>query len=175
MNFLRWAAEQNMNNYFVDWKVISHPDFPGQKVEVGGIAPFKMLNPPVAMVGEVAKKNTDFIVNLAKMQASIKLVNLKSEAVGKGMTRITVDVYNQGTLPTHTQMGARSRWLQPIRVEVKVGNGQEVVSGRRIMTMSSVDGDGFQQFTWLVKGSGSVEVEAGAPHAGIDKVTVNLK
>ena len=175
VNFLRWAAEQNMNNYFVDWKEISHPDFPGQKVEVGGIAPFKMLNPPVSMVGDVANKNTQFIVDLVKMQASVKLINVKSEAVGKDMTRITVDVYNEGTLPTHTDMGTRSRWLRPIAVQVKLNNGQEVISGRRIMTMSNIAGDGSQQFTWLVKGKGSVEVEAGAPHAGIDKVTVNLK
>ncbi|WP_323755792.1 M14 family metallopeptidase [Roseivirga sp.] len=175
VNFLRWAAQENLSNYFVDWKEISHPDFPNQKVEVGGIAPFKMNNPPMSMVGDASKKNNDFIVELVGMQADVKLVNLKSEAVGKGMTRITVDVYNAGTLPTHTQMGTRSRWLMPIRVEVKLGKDQEVISGRRIMTINNLDGDGAQQFTWLVKGNGSVLIEAGAPHAGVDNVTVNLK
>ncbi|KYG72217.1 zinc carboxypeptidase [Roseivirga ehrenbergii] len=175
VNFLRWAAQENLNNYFVDWKEISHPDFPNQKVEVGGIAPFKMNNPPMSMVADASKKNNDFIVELVGMQADVKLVNLKSEAVGKGMTRITVDVYNAGTLPTHTQMGTRSRWLMPIRVEVKLGKDQEVISGRRIMTINNLDGDGSQQFTWLVKGKGSVQIEAGAPHAGTDNVSVNLK
>ncbi len=175
VNFLRWAAQENLSNYFVDWKEISHPDFPNQKVEVGGIAPFKMNNPPMSMVADASKKNNDFIVELVGMQADVKLLNLKSEAVGKGMTRITVDVYNAGTLPTHTQMGTRSRWLRPIVVEVKLGKDQEVISGRRIMTINNLDGDGSQQFTWLVKGKGSVQIEAGAPHAGIDNVTVNLK
>lgn len=175
VNFLRWAAQENLSNYFVDWKEISHPDFPNQKVEVGGIAPFKMNNPPMSMVADASKKNNDFIVELVGMQADVKLVNLKSEAVGKGMTRITVDVYNAGTLPTHTQMGTRSRWLRPIVVEVKLGKDQEVISGRRIMTINNLEGDGSQQFTWLVKGKGSVQIEAGAPHAGIDNVTVNLK
>ncbi|MFT6827571.1 MAG: hypothetical protein ACI9Z3_000317 [Roseivirga sp.] len=175
VNFLRWAAQQELDNYFVDWKEITHPDFPNQKVEVGGIAPFKMNNPPMAMVEGASKKNNDFIVELVKMQADVKLVNLKSEAVGKGMTRITVDVYNAGTLPTHTQMGARSRWIRPIRVELKLSNGQEVVSGRRIETIDNLNGDGSQQFTWLVKGKGSVQIEAGAPHAGVDNITVNLK
>ncbi|KOF04214.1 peptidase [Roseivirga seohaensis] len=175
VNFLRWAAQENLSNYFVDWKEISHPDFPNQKVEVGGIAPFKMNNPPMSMVADASKKNNDFIVELVGMQADVKLINLKSEAVGKGMTRITVDVYNAGTLPTHTQMGTRSRWLRPIVVEVKLGKDQEVISGRRIMTINNLEGDGSQQFTWLVKGKGSVQIEAGAPHAGIDNVTVNLK
>ena len=175
VNYLRWAAQENIQDYFVEWTAMTHPDFPNQKVEVGGIAPFKMLNPPIAMVGDVAKKNTDFIVDLADMQASVKLMNLKSESVGKGMTRITVDVYNAGTLPTHTEMGARSRWLRPIRVEVKLSNGQEVISGRRIMTMSNIAGDDSQQISWLIKGKGSIEIEAGAPHAGTDNATVNLK
>lgn len=175
VNFLRWAAEQNMNNYFVEWKEISHPDFPNQKVEVGGLVPFKMHNPPVAIVNDAAKKNTDFIVNLVGMQADVQLINLKSEAVGKGMTRITVDLYNAGSLPTHTEMGTRSRWLRPLKVELKLGNGQQIISGRKIEMVNSLSGDGSRQFTWLVKGNGSVEIEAGAPHAGIDKVSVNLK
>lgn len=175
VNFLRWAAQENIQDYAVAWEEMDHPDFPDQKVEVGGIAPFKMLNPPIEMVGDVAKKNTDFIVSLADMQADVKLMNLRSEAVGKGMTRITVDVYNAGTLPTHTQMGTRSRWLRPIRVEVKLSNGQEVVSGRKVVTMSSLAGDGSQQVSWLIKGKGSIEIEAGAPHAGTDNATVNLK
>lgn len=175
VNFLRWAAQENLDNYFSEWKEISHPDFPNQKVEVGGIAPFKMNNPPMAMVDDASKKNNEFIVDLVGMQADVKLINLKSEAVGKGMTRITVDVYNAGTLPTHTQMGTRSRWLRPIKVEVKLDNGQEILSGRRINMINNIDGDGSVQFTWLVKGKGSVQIEAGAPHAGIDNMSVNLK
>jgi hypothetical protein len=175
VNFLRWAAQEKIENYFVDWKAMDHPDFPGQKVEVGGIAPFKMLNPPFKMIDGVAKKHNEFIVGLAAIQSNVQLLNLKSEAVGKGMTRITVDVYNAGTLPSHGEMGTRSRWLRPIKVELKLANGQEVISGRRISTIDKLDGDASQQFTWLVKGKGSVEIEAGAPHAGTSKTTVNLK
>jgi hypothetical protein len=175
VNFVRWAAQEKLDNYFVDWKEISHPDFPNQKVEVGGIAPFKMNNPPLKFVEDAFKKNTDFIVDLAAMQADVKLVNLKSEAVGKGMTRITVDVYNAGALPTHTDMGTRSRWLRPVKVEMMLGNGQEIISGRRIQMVDNIEGDGAVQFTWLVKGKGSVQIEAGAAHAGMDKLSVNLK
>jgi Zinc carboxypeptidase len=175
VNFLRWAAQENLNNYFVDWTTVDHPDFPGMKVEVGGVAPYKMTNPPFGLIDDVADQHNDFIAELSAMQADVRLLNLKSESVGKGMTRITVDVYNAGTLPTHTEMGGRSRWLRPIRVEVKLSSGQEVISGRRISTIRSLSGDGSQQFSWLVKGKGSVDIEAGAPHAGIDKATVKLK
>jgi len=175
VNLLRWAEQEGLDGYFVDWKEMDHPDFPGQKVEVGGIAPFKMLNPPYAMVSEVADKHTQYIVELAGLQASVALINLKVEEVGKGLTRITVDLYNGGTLPTHSQMGARSKWLNRLKVTLKLGRGQEVVSGRPVQLINSVGGDNSQTLTWLVKGKGSLDIEAGAPHVGNDKLTVNLK
>lgn len=175
VNFLRWAAQEGLSNYFVEWTEIQHPDFPGQKVEVGGIAPFKMMNPPISMIDEVAKKHNEFIVKLASMQSDVQLVNLKTEAVGKGLTRVTVDLYNPGSLPTHSEMGTRSKWLRRIKVEVKLGNGQEIVSGTKIEMFSSLDGDEARKLTWLIKGSGSLQIEAGAAHAGNDQITVNLK
>lgn len=175
VNFLRWAAQEGIADYFTDWKSVSHPDFPGKTVEVGGISPFKMMNPPVSMIDGVSDKHNQFIAELAGMQAGLQMVNLKTESVGKGLTRITVDVYNPGTLPTHTQMGARSRWLRNTKVELQLSNGQEVISGRKIQMLGSIGGDSSEQLTWLVKGSGSLTIEAGAPHLGFVSTNLNLK
>ena len=175
VNFLRWAEQEGLSNYFVEWTEIEHPDFPGKKVEVGGIAPFKMMNPPVSMIDEVAEKHNEFILQLASLQSDVELVNLQTEEVSKGLTRITVDLYNPGTLPTHSQMGERSKWLRRVKVELKLGNGQEIVSGRKIELISSIQGDESRTLTWLVRGKGSLEISAGAAHAGNDQLTVNLK
>ena len=175
VNYLRWASENDIADYFVEWTEIDHPDFPGMKVEVGGIAPFKMLNPPVSMIDEVADKHNEFIMQLASLHAELEMVNLTTESVGKDMTRITVDLYNGGTLPTHSQMGERSKWMQRIKVSMTLGNGQQLVSGRPIQMISSIDGDRSQQLTWLVKGKGSVSITAGAAHIGSSSATVNLK
>ncbi len=175
VNFLRWAQQEGLSNYFVDWTEIDHPDFPGKKVEIGGIAPFKMMNPPMEMIDEITEKHNEFIVKLASLQSDVKLINLKTEEVGKGLTRITVDLYNSGTLPTHSEMGTRSKWLQRLKVEVMLGSGQEIVSGRKIQLVSSVQGDESMTMTWLVRGKGSLQISAGAPHAGNDQIAVNLK
>jgi hypothetical protein len=127
------------------------------------------------MIDNAAQKHNEFILKLASMQSDVQLVNLKTEAVGKVLTRVTVDLYNPGTLPTHSQMGTRSKWLRRIKVEVKLGNGQEIVSGTKIQMFSSLDGDESRQLTWLVKGKGSLQIEAGAAHAGTDQISVNLK
>jgi hypothetical protein len=175
VNYLNWAKKENISNAFVDWKQVSHPDFPGQKVEIGGIAPYKMINPPFKMVTDISKKHTDFILELAKMQPNITLQNLSTESVGNGLTRISVDVHNSGILPTHTQMGSRSRWLRKIKVELKLNKNQQIISGQEITLVNNIDGDSSQKFSWLIKGKGNVQLEAGTSHTGSDSATIKLK
>ena len=44
-----------------------------------------------------------------------------------------------------------------------------------ITLVNSIDGDSSVKFTWLVKGKGSVKIEAGTSHTGIDTKTIRLK
>ncbi len=174
-NFLQWANKEGIKNAFVPWKEIKHPDFPNQKVEVGGIAPYVMDNPPFNKVDEISEKHTNFIVALTKMQPKVVLQNLKAEAVDGGFTRITVDVHNKGLIPTHTDMGKRSRWLRRIKVALNTSKSQEIISGKKITLLESIDGDSSVQFSWLVNGKGAVTIEAGASHTGITTAKVQLK
>ena len=174
-NFLQWAKQEGIQNAFVPWTEIKHPDFPNNKVEVGGISPYIMYNPPFKMVEGISKKHTDFIVELTKMQQNVVLENIQTESVGSGITRITVDVHNKGLLPTHTDMGKRSRWLRRVKVAIGLKKNQELISGRKITLLTSIDGDSSVKFTWLVKGKGSVNIEAGTSHTGTDTTTINLK
>jgi len=175
VNYLKWAEKESIRDAFVNWKQVNHPDFPNQKVEVGGIAPYKMINPPYKMVAEISKKHTDFILELAKIQPNITLQNITSEAVGNGITRISVDVHNSGLLPTHTEMGKKSRWLRKIRVAVTLTKNQQIISGQEITLVTSIDGDSTKEFSWLIKGNGSVRIEAGTSHTGSDSATIKLK
>src|SRR5690606_36100125 len=45
-NFLTWAQKEGINDVFIPWTAVTHPDFPNQKVEVGGIKPFVKHTPP---------------------------------------------------------------------------------------------------------------------------------
>lgn len=172
--FLQWAEKEGITDVFIDWKEVQHPDFPDQKVEIGGIAPFKMVNPPYAMVDSIAKKHTDFVLEVVKMQPSVQFNNLKQEALGNDLTRITVDLYNAGLLPTHTEMGVKSRWMRKVNVRLKLLKGQEIISGNKYQRLDTIKEDGKMQLTWLIKGKGKLEIEAGAPHTGIKKMTINL-
>jgi hypothetical protein len=172
-NYLRWARQQGITNTFSEWKPVQHLDFPGQKVEVGGIDPFVLFTPPYKLVPDLVKKNTEFLVKLAGYQPEIDIVNIKTEKLGSNMTRVTIDIINKGALASHSKLGERSYWVKRINVKVNAGNNQ-VLSGKKIQTLTSLEGYGSQQLTWLIKGTGKVTIEAGSPTTGSKTIDVTL-
>jgi hypothetical protein len=172
-NYLRWAQQQGITNTFTDWKPIQHPDYPNQKVEVGGLDPFVLINPPYKMVADIVKKHTDFLVKLADQQPEIDIVNFKTEKLGNGLTRVSLDVINRGGLSTHSKLGERSYFLKKLKVAVKTDK-QEIVGGRKITLLNSMDASGSQSFSWLIKGTGKISIEVGCPTAGVKNVEITL-
>jgi hypothetical protein len=171
-NYLAWSDSLGWNS-FVPWTEVKHPDFPNQKVEVGGIKPFVMVNPPFEKVGEIAKEHTDFILKLAEMQPKLEFHNLKTESLGNGLTRVTVDLFNNSPLPTHSEMGARSRWLRKVRIDMEVP-ADKIVSGDKIKLVDSMGAFEKTTLSWIIRGTGTVTIKAGASHTGFATQSVKL-
>ena len=173
-SYLRWATSQGITNTFTPWKPVNHPDFPGQMVEVGGLDPFVLQNPPYKMVDAIVAKHTDFLMELSNMAPKLDLVNVKTEKVADGLTRITLKVMNIGDLPTYTKVGDRSYFLKKIVVKVNTNANQTFVSGRKVQTLESIQGKDATELTWLIKGSGKVTIEADSPTTGSKSIEVSL-
>jgi hypothetical protein len=142
-------------------------------VEVGGVKPFVMVNPAYEKVGEIAKEHTDFILKLAEMQPKLEFHNLKTEALGNGLTRVTVDLFNNSPLPTHSEMGARSRWLRKVRIDLDA-TADKIVSGDKIKLVDSMGAFEKTTLSWIIRGTGTVTIKAGASHTGFATQTVKL-
>ncbi|MGF1925153.1 MAG: M14 family metallopeptidase [Bacteroidia bacterium] len=173
-SYLRWAASQGIANTFTPWKAVTHPDFPGQTVEVGGLDPFVLINPPYKLVDGIVSKHTDFLVALAGMAPKLDLVSVKTEKVSDGLTRVTLKVMNTGDLPTYTRIGDRSYFLKKILVKLNLNTNQTVVSGRKTQTIESIQGKDTKELTWLIKGTGKVMIDAGSPTTGNKSIEVTL-
>jgi hypothetical protein len=172
--YLRWAKSKGITNTFTEWKVLNHPDFPGQTVEVGGLDPFVLENPPYQLVEGIVKKHTDFVLSLAAMAPQIDLIGLKTEKVEGGLSRVSVKVVNTGILPTLTKIGEKSYFLKKIAVKINTGTGQTVLSGRKNQLLEAIPGKGFTELSWLIKGSGKISIEAGSPSSGSKIIDVSL-
>jgi hypothetical protein len=173
-NYIRWAAQQGLPDEFTPWKKITHPDFPGQVVEVGGLDPFALINPPYKYVDSICQSHTNFIVKLATLQPEIDIINVKTEKLAGGITRITATIVNKGALPTHSKLGERNYWVKRIGLRLGLAGNQLLISGKKIQALNALEGFGSQEISWLVKGSGSVTLEAGSPTTGTKKTDVRL-
>lgn len=172
-NFLAWAQQEGIDDVFVPWTEVDHPDFPNQKVEVGGIKPFVMTTPPYSMVDSLADAHTDFVVKLAEMKPQLEFHNLQTEKMDGGLTRITVDVFNNSPLPTHSAMGERSRWLQ--KLQVTIGKDKkDIIAGDSLKLFSKLEAFEKQTLTWIIRGGGTANVKVGAPHTGYATMNVKL-
>lgn len=172
--YLAWADSQGLQNTFTPWKAVKHPNFPDQTVEVGGIDPYALNNPPYKMVPEIVTKHTDFLVSLAQMAPSIEILNVKTEKVGDGLTRVTLSIKNQGELSTYTKIGDKSYFLKKLLVKVNTTGNQSVVTGKKSQTLESLQGKESKELTWLISGSGKLSISAGSPTTGEKSTTVSL-
>ena len=173
-NYLRWASQQNAGNVFTEWKTIQHPDFPNQKVEVGGIDPFAQTTPPYSLVADLVKKHSNFLMKLAAAQPEVDIVNVRTEKLASGLTRITLDVINKSALPSHAKLGERSYWVKRINVKVNNNSSQSIISGKKIQLLNALEGYSSKQLTWLIKGTGKIIIEAGSPTTGTKTIEVTL-
>ncbi|MGM9507835.1 M14 family metallopeptidase [Larkinella sp. GY13] len=175
VKFLKWADANNVREVFVNWQPIEHPDFPGRKAEVGGIAPFAKLNPPVSFLNEIADKHLKFMTAFVRQMPVIEVVNLRTESLSGGLTRVTAQVINRGLLPTGSEIGDRVRFVPKMKVELRTGNGQTVVSGRKRILRSPMAAGESMEVTFLVSGTGRATLEAGNAMTGLKSIDITLK
>ncbi|MFN3316505.1 MAG: peptidase M14, partial [Raineya sp.] len=155
---------------------INHPDFPNKKAEVGGIAPFAKLNPPTSFLQETIQKHSKFFIDFATLMPAIQIANVRTEAVSSGLTRITVDVHNKGHFPTHSELGERTRHVDKLKIELIHNKNQTIVAGRKMeVYRKAMAGGEKMEFSWLVAGSGSVQIQVSAATLGKESINVNLK
>ncbi len=175
LNFLRWAEDKGLENIFVPWETIGeHPDFPGRTVEVGGIVPFAMKNPPYSMADTIAEKHFAFVAEVAALRPIIDIINIETERVGRNLHRITADIINKGTFPSASQTGEKVRWVQKSVLRLETKEGQSILSGKPVEVLGAIEGRSSLQRSWLIRGSGSVVIRAGAEASGIREVTIDL-
>lgn len=176
IRFLNWAERNDHGKLWVDWTEYEHPDFPDQKVEIGGMVPYANVLPPYTMVDSIAGAHIEFVHDLAYMLPRMELRNVKVEKLEGDISRITVDLYNAGTLPTHTALGQRSSWVRKPMVELILNPDEEqyVLAGKPVQIMGPIAGDQTVKLSWLVWGEGSLVLKAGSPICGFAQQVIEL-
>ena len=173
--FLKYASENIEENVFIEWKEIDHPDFPGKTVEVGGIKPFVLYNPPENILEEVIEYNYLFLLDAAKLHPEIELLDLKTEKLDKNLSRVTVTLHNKGIFATASQLGEQVKWVRKIRVELSSDSDFQLMSGKKIIISERLKANESREYSWLINGSGGFTISAGAVNCGMDDVSFTIR
>jgi hypothetical protein len=173
--FLRFAEKNKINDAFIPWTEISHPDFPGKKAEIGGIKPFALINPPADTLNALISKNYKFITSIAAMHPELEFLDIKTENAGENIFRLTLKVHNKGIFSTCAEVGNINTFTRIMRISLDPTKGQVILSGEKVQRINRLEGDSSTEFSWLITGRGAVKVTAGALNTGIITSTFELK
>lgn len=173
-DYLKWA-DANAVKSFVPWTKIEHPDFPGKNVEVGGLIPYALHNPPVQFLDSAAIRHQAFFTDYLKAMPRTEIVNTKIESLGNGVNRVTVTLINKGLLPTYPEIGDRVRYVYKVSCKLILSQGQTLISGKMNNYRSALDAGQSEEYSWLINGKGKITVEGGSPTSGISNLELTLK
>jgi hypothetical protein len=176
-NDYRWLKANNPAG-FVEWTPVQGMMIDGAQVEVGGFAPFALLNPAGAQLDSLAMKHTAFVSDLARMLPSITVQAVNVTEVGPRVYRVRAMIQNNGFLPSNAAIGVRSRLPQRVRVELQLGNDQQLSSGRKMQYVNAIPGSGgTETFEWVIVGApnSTLTLNVGSPHAGLSSQSITLR
>jgi hypothetical protein len=178
VNALNWMAREKIDG-FVPWTPIQHPDFPGRKVEVGGFKPFVLLNPPAKELDPLADRQTDFVLELARLMPRLQISEARAEPLGGGIQRISVTVENTGYLATASAMGQLSGEVFPLLLRLDAPKGSQYLKGTPRTELERIRGGDKVRWTWLIRPPegkpGHANIRVSAPAVGSTTATLELK
>ena len=138
--FLDWLR-QHAPDQFVPWQPIEHPDFPEQRVEVGGYAPYAKLLPPSQFLEELADQHAQFLSSLPARLPRLHLRRSRIEALGNDLYDITIEIENTGFLPTALAQGDLAREVHSTRLFLYL-SAQAFLTGAPRTLLGPIAGSG---------------------------------
>ncbi|MEW6238335.1 MAG: M14 family metallopeptidase [Candidatus Omnitrophota bacterium] len=175
LEYLKWLDE-NAPDYFIPWKSVKHPDYPNQKAEIGGFAPYAKTLPPAEFLPQLAEKHAEFLMQLLKKLPRIRIQDIEIKALEQNVFEIEVKVENAGFLPTILAHGERTGEIFPTRLETNLPAGAFLAGSPRARVGALHGSGGIEEIRYIVKAPAGTKVEFTliSAQAGRDARTVVL-
>ncbi|MBL8858016.1 MAG: hypothetical protein JNL28_05905 [Planctomycetes bacterium] len=173
---LHWLDAHGEGARFVPWKPFAHPEL-GQ-VEIGGFAPYALIEPPDSERDEIANKNFDYLVELAGLLPRVKLVDTRAKDLGDGLWNVECVLVNDSMLPLSSALAQRTRAVRPARVTLALPQGAQLLAGNVQELVSELAGSGGRkELRWLVRGKepSAIRVLVDTDHAGAVSAVPEVK
>lgn len=174
LQYINWAEQNSIEDYYVDWTEIDHPDFSGMKAEVGGFKPFVRYNPPKDYLKPVIEDHYNFLNEVVSRMPRFEIQGIVIDKLDKDTYRVRGKAVNTGLLPTHSEIGDKTRWVRKIRSQIILGDNQSLIMGQPKDFHSALQPGGAIEFNYLISGKGKITFEVGSPMTGLFSQDINL-
>lgn len=136
-----WRDHIDFGQTFTPYTEIEHPEH--GTVLVGGLNKWASRNTPTFMLEEESHRNFAFTMFHASQMPLLEIKPIEVEPVAGGLWLLTVEVANEGAIPTRTEIMSRQGVGTKDILEVRLPEGARVVASgsirsRRDKTMDEV-------------------------------------
>ena len=145
---LAWIDAVGAGHRFVDWQPFDHPTL--GPVEVGGWAPFALVEPPPAEHAALVDVHHGLLVSLAEALPAPRIAALTAEHLGADLWRVEARLENEGTLAWPSAAAVRARTVKPARATLTLPEGASLVVGEARTLVPSLSAGSPGELTWLV-------------------------
>jgi hypothetical protein len=137
---MEWNDKELDGEGFVNWTKYNHPQY--GEVEIGGWnSNYFVQNPPAKFMEEEWRKNCLFELKHAELLPFIEIEKIEKESLGDNLYRLTVEVVNEGFLPTYvTQKAIQNRLAEPVVATLKL-EGAELIFGKPELELGHIEGN----------------------------------
>ncbi len=172
--FYKWVKQNNVQGAILPWSKVNHPNFPNQNVEIGGIVDIFRNNPPIEFLETSVQAHTGFVVKLLENMAKLVFSTPKVTSLGNDIYRVELSVMNVGNMPTYPEIADRIRFVSRFKTVCDLQSNQQFLSGKRLQLYSALGAGDSKTFSWLIKGKGTIKIQAGCPTSGEQQIEVKL-
>lgn len=164
---------------FVDWEEYNHPQF--GTIEIGGFKKNFSRAHPGFLLEQDAHRNMAFTIYHAYHTPKLSVLDVEEKNIGSGLREITVTIYNERLMPTHSSQDLKYKIERPDFVTL---NGLNVVAGMvvenadfnivkeqvynpRKIEVANIPGMGTIKVRWIVSGGGNYSIKIDSAKGGI--------
>lgn len=161
---------------FVRWTPFTHPELGA--VEIGGFAPYAVINPPAGSLAALGAGHGAFVARLAGLLPRVRIAATAVTNHGGGVFTVKVTVENAGYFPTALQQGIAARAVAATTVQIQVPPEAVLTGAAKTHRIARLEGSGArEEVSWVVRGrpGSTVEIRVRAEKGGTSTSTVTLR
>lgn len=173
---LRWFDANAAVAGFRPWTAAKHPTL--GDVELGGFAPYALVEPPAEKRAQIAATALKLLVSLGDALPRARVVEAEARELGGGTWRVDAVVGNESLLPLASALARRARSSRPARVRLELADGATLVAGPREELVSDLAGSGGRrELSWIVRApsASAIAVSVDTSSAGAERVVPEVK